>query len=316
MTELRRLVANRELGKAEPELRALAAKAEFASARESLEARLKDFALAASFEQDGLKALGASKGEMALPEELAQKWKTSTVKVTGYDPARGLSVNAGGASFDTPGFNAPANLVAESAGKKGRELAAALYLLLRGQLWEARALLPGLAEVDRFRVQSWLTLTQDTSAESGATPGGERTPQAAPAPPAPPKEFSQFKLSKLRYTEKDDLNVAIEREFGPGYRLADWNDVLQYKDRIAAFADAVGLVENQDVLISRNGQRLLGTRRHYILARHNHSRPSGWLVHDTIDGNLVDLGLGYGLSAPVLVIRATPVPERPRNVAP
>jgi len=121
----------------------------------------------------------------------------------------------------------------------------------------------------------------------------ERTLQAA-----------DFRITSGTYNEKENLDTIIRNEFGDEYRLADWNDILPFSENIEAWADRVGLSENEEnsVLISNQGYRIwLG--RQYFISRFNHNKPGQYLAFDSINDDFICLGSWLGLNRHVLAVK-------------
>jgi len=116
---------------------------------------------------------------------------------------------------------------------------------------------------------------------------------------------SDFKITSGRYTEKEDLDQMIRKEFGDQYRLADWNDILTFRENIEEWADSIGLAVGGDkdaLMISNDGYRIwLG--RQYFISRFNDQKPRDFLAHDSINDDFVCLGSWFGLNRHILAVR-------------
>lgn len=113
-----------------------------------------------------------------------------------------------------------------------------------------------------------------------------------------------FKISSKKYNEKEDLDQIIRKEFGDGYRLADWNDILAISTNLEEWADSLGLAEGEEdaPMISNEGYRIwLG--RQYYLSRFNHNKPQHFLAFGAIDNNFLCLGSWFGINKYVLAVR-------------
>ena len=115
---------------------------------------------------------------------------------------------------------------------------------------------------------------------------------------------NDFKITSVKYNEKEDLDQMIIKEFGDDYRLADWNDILTFSENIDEWADSLGLVEGEEnsLLISNDGYRIWLGRQYYI-SRFNHNKSREFLAHDTIDDDLVCLGSWFGLNRNILAVK-------------
>jgi murein DD-endopeptidase MepM/ murein hydrolase activator NlpD len=115
---------------------------------------------------------------------------------------------------------------------------------------------------------------------------------------------SDFKITAGKYHEKEDLDRIITKEFGEGYRLADWKDILGITTNIEAWADSLGLAAGEEnaPMISNEGYRIwLG--RQYYLSRFNHQKPPQFLAFGHIDDNFLCLGSWMGIEKPILAVR-------------
>jgi hypothetical protein len=139
----------------------------------------------------------------------------------------------------------------------------------------------------------WCPLTGHHYIRKRENIGGERPLQAA-----------DFRITSGTYNEKENLDTMIRKEFGDQYRLADWNDVLQFSENIEEWADRVGLAESEEnsLLISNHGYRIwLG--RQYFISRFNHNKPDHYLAFDSINDEFICLGSWFGLDRHVLAIK-------------
>jgi hypothetical protein len=107
------------------------------------------------------------------------------------------------------------------------------------------------------------------------------------------------------YTE--DMDAAVQSEFGSTYRQADWNDIVLYYQEGNDMSELTSLL-SVNSWVSRSGADLYSSNRHYYAAVHNHNTPGNFQVHANIDNNLIDLGSWDG-SRPILAFTSAPVPE-------
>jgi hypothetical protein len=113
-----------------------------------------------------------------------------------------------------------------------------------------------------------------------------------------------FRITKGKYGITDDLDQMIKREFGDGYRLADWNEINTFSKNIEKWADGIGLSEGEEnsLLVANEGYRVWLGRQYYI-TRFNHQKPKGYLAHDEIDDDLVCLGSWHELNMHTLAVK-------------
>lgn len=123
----------------------------------------------------------------------------------------------------------------------------------------------------------------------------------------------QFELGGRRYIMSkgnydgmdDDWKAKAIEEFGPGAKPADFEVLMKAnatKQELVDFLDQLG---RHNFRLMWQGQQHNGNRI-YFAERHNGSVPSGWLVHQTIHDNLLDLGSWMG--GPGLFLIELPTP--------
>jgi hypothetical protein len=141
-------------------------------------------------------------------------------------------------------------------------------------------------------------------------------PQIVPAT-SPATSTPRYAVTTDRYPESTvNLNGVCSRQFGVGFRVADWRDLtdaartpglLETVYRTSGWAEVGELPNNPDVRATEvyvvlDGQPNFTPDRHYFAAWHHGQVPGGFLVHESIDGNLVSLGSWHG-ARPVLCVR-------------
>ncbi len=120
------------------------------------------------------------------------------------------------------------------------------------------------------------------------------------------KLSGEFGITLDNYEDTANWNAIVEALFGSNYRVADWNDLVQYHaqggDLLALF-DSLGLTKYQAcVFVTRNGNPRYSGDRYYYASRHEHNKPGNYLAHENIDRYLISLGSWWG-SRPILAIR-------------
>jgi len=118
--------------------------------------------------------------------------------------------------------------------------------------------------------------------------------------------IDSFVLTRMHYSETDDLDAIVQQEYGQSAKVADWEEIKIFfsgknSDTIAHFLDLAGLKYNDSALLYRNGTSLWSGKRHYILTRHDGKVPQNYLYHDHIDNHTVDLSSWYDVELPILV---------------
>lgn len=111
-----------------------------------------------------------------------------------------------------------------------------------------------------------------------------------------------FLVTAWNYTETENLTQAVQSEFGPDFRVADWDDLLAVNN-IEQWATDIGMKNNDMYMVTCGGRDFYaGVPFHYYIQRFDHNVPSGWLVHDNLDRNFICLRSLYGLHMPILAI--------------
>ncbi|HEY3324691.1 MAG TPA: serine/threonine-protein kinase [Planctomycetota bacterium] len=158
LNQLTKRIAKLDLSKAEKEAKDLAAKEEFASARDAINLDLRDLQASAAYEQRALVGLARSKGaELALPADHPVRKLGGKVTVEDYDPQRGLSVSAGGARMPLQTSSLPVRMILDGSGTPtGAD--ATNFCLFRNDLNEAQKLVGTVPEADRSRAEAKIRL--------------------------------------------------------------------------------------------------------------------------------------------------------------
>lgn len=97
---------------------------------------------------------------------------------------------------------------------------------------------------------------------------------------------------------------ACLEEYGNQYRIADWIDIKNAyikKDKLSLHKQFVKLgfkhennSKGENLAVSRRGNELYTSSRHYYISYHNHNRPGHYLAHDNLNNYEVSLGSWYG----------------------
>ena len=116
-----------------------------------------------------------------------------------------------------------------------------------------------------------------------------------------PNEWDRFAFTSGVYSEKDDLIRAVDREFGRGYAIADWQD-LKAISNINAWILGMRLRHGQTFFVTYNGKfNYSASRQYFVYYSITGKAPNGFLAHDKI-GNKLFLGSWYGERRNILVI--------------
>ena len=113
--------------------------------------------------------------------------------------------------------------------------------------------------------------------------------------------YQNFHVIAHNLDEKGDLKAACKEKLGVGVRLADWNDLVAYHEAGGSLSDLIEnlkipieVANSQQYRISMNGELIWNGDRHYLLARHDHTKRAGFLAHDDIDNYHLTLGSYFG----------------------
>ena len=117
-----------------------------------------------------------------------------------------------------------------------------------------------------------------------------------------------FRITAGKYVSTDNLENAVQNEFGSNYKLADWNDVVSFcnEKTAAQFIDLLGWSsgESNSLLISANNAQFWGlTNRHYYMTRFDHKPTQGYLSHKNIENHYIDLGSWDNITMKVLAVK-------------
>ncbi len=114
-----------------------------------------------------------------------------------------------------------------------------------------------------------------------------------------------FRVTNYLHTNTEDLDDAVKDEFGPAYRIADWNDILIFRDNIQEWASEVHMAHGDNYLITWNDQHFSSGNNHYFIERLDHNTPP-WTAHDHIDNHFISLGSEFFISKYILAFHETP----------
>ena len=116
-----------------------------------------------------------------------------------------------------------------------------------------------------------------------------------------PNEWDRFAFTSGVYSEKEDLIRAVDREFGRGFVIADWQD-LKAINNINAWILGMRLRHGQTFFVTYNGKfNYSASRQYFVYYSITGKAPNGFLVHDKISNKLF-LGSWYGEKRNILVI--------------
>ena len=118
---------------------------------------------------------------------------------------------------------------------------------------------------------------------------------------------ADFALTPQTYGAYEDFDFICKTTFGKYAKVTDWKEIKEAYEKAKdkkAFVEKLGLQGyDASAIIAKNGEGFFENGdRHYILTYHNHTLPTNYtyLVHDTIEGHLFDLGSWRDIDYPVL----------------
>ena len=132
--------------------------------------------------------------------------------------------------------------------------------------------------------------------------GGSGTQAASITITVPASAYKGFITTIHNYAETADLTAACQAEYGPSYRLADWNDLEMFYTSggsMSAFFSAMSWLDyDASIFVAYNGQRIFDGSRYYFASRHDGTLPTSYsyLSHANIGSHILDLGSWYGNS--------------------
>lgn len=149
---------------------------------------------------------------------------------------------------------------------------------------------------------------------AGAVAGAPRVDTAH----QPGQPFGRWGATVDVLTGDDDWGAACRKQFGAGWKVADFVDVASAARRGPAALDSVYVGgdmpafapehrrnshgNTQSRFVTYQGRTHLEPGRAYFIERHDQIPPSGWLIHDTISQGAVDLG-SWNDPHPALCVR-------------
>ena len=118
--------------------------------------------------------------------------------------------------------------------------------------------------------------------------------------------FAGFEATEQTYGAYEDFDAICKAAFGKKAKLADWKDIVKAYEKAPdkeAFVESLGLTKYDQSLIVKNGSEYFEEGdRHFIVTLHNGVLPTNYtyLVHETIDGHMLDLGSWREIDYPAL----------------
>ena len=109
-----------------------------------------------------------------------------------------------------------------------------------------------------------------------------------------------LKMTYNTYSETQNMDEAVRREFAGKSVIADWTD-LKAIPNIDAWIQSVRLQRDQTFFVTKNGKLIwVGKRQFFVLYAPTGQTPPGFLALDQI-GNKLFLGSWYGVNRQILV---------------
>ena len=116
-----------------------------------------------------------------------------------------------------------------------------------------------------------------------------------------------YALTTTKVNYNSNWLNAVQTDFGSEAKVADFSQLKI--DFSANVASLVSLLGSSVAFVTYNNDQFYSSSRGYFVEVHNGVVPGGWLVHDTIAANTVDLGSWSLTSQSVLATYAVPEPS-------
>lgn len=105
----------------------------------------------------------------------------------------------------------------------------------------------------------------------------------------------EYSLTTDRYAPTANWAEAVVSEFGPAAQVVDWNIIKSEfggsVDSLRNLLDGIGIMDVHNAPgVTRNGSQIWSGTRSYGINRAEGNVPSGYLIHDQIQGNWLLLG--------------------------
>jgi hypothetical protein len=108
-------------------------------------------------------------------------------------------------------------------------------------------------------------------------------------------------LTDRIYSDKIELERALQKELGREYSLGDWNDVKSIRNLDRWIKD-MRLKDGCEFLLTRNGNATsIGTQHYFVHYSEYGEPPAGFRVHDKLEGRFF-LCAGSDINAYILVL--------------
>ena len=113
-------------------------------------------------------------------------------------------------------------------------------------------------------------------------------------------DFTEYRLTEKSFSEKQDLEQVVNREYQGKCIIADWND-LKSIPNIDRWINKMNLQRDVTFFVTKNGKlNFSPTRQFFVLYSPSGRLPAGFAAHERIDNKLF-LGSWYGVRRPILV---------------
>jgi len=128
------------------------------------------------------------------------------------------------------------------------------------------------------------------------------------------RSYKNFKITANKYAmDAGASDAGCKSEFGNSYALADWTDIKAFyndEGNLTNFFNGLKIVApgtegDSSYNVSYNGKELYSSDRHYFISRHDHNKPSNYLVHSEINNYELSLGSWHGDRPALCIISKT-----------
>lgn len=114
--------------------------------------------------------------------------------------------------------------------------------------------------------------------------------------PATESQFS-FNVTANKYDDKQSWERAIQMEFGNRYKVADWNDLINFYQtggNLTDLFETIGVKKGESVFVTRDGRSHFSNNRAYFASFHLHQKPHNYLAHQNLNRYEISLGSWHG----------------------
>jgi len=177
-------------------------------------------------------------------------------------------------------------------------------------------------DIEDNNLESWEYKPYFTLTTFTPTPQPTETPEPTAEPTPTPVDngikWEHFALTEFVYPFDSEWTSIVQNVFGSEYRVADWQDLVNYfgagGNPLDIFNGLNLLDYNSSAAVTRNGGQYPYTSRTraYYAIRHEHDKPNNFAHFSDIDDNLITLAAGdnsqYIMAINITITTPSPIP--------